>query len=179
MRILTLLLVCLTLAGLLAAQAPSPGPAVAVPIPNNFAGVQLGLTPTSHVTGGLNWGHQTAGSLWTFTRVDVVGFSRNPAQALTAFTAGACDIPHALFSGRLLLGWCADLGISETSTAGVTHVGNALGTDGLALWRFTKKQNLGIGVMGGWMQTNLTPANAKGANSAITPVRVILEYGFN
>lgn len=160
------------------AQTAPASPDLAAPL-TNVAGVQVGLSPTSHITAGINWGHHVTGTLWTFTRVDVVGFSRNPLQAQTILTLGACDIPHSFFHNHLMLGWCLDGGMAETNDGTAVHIGNALGTDGLAFWRFGKDGHFGAGVMGGWVQTNLTPAKASaGSNSAITPVRAVLEYNF-
>lgn len=152
-------------------------PSTAVPLPSNFFGITGGLTqnlPQQRATGGIVYGHNMGSTIWAFTRVEVLGVSQNPAQAQTLFTQGACDIPHALFNGRLLLGWCLDGGVASSGQ----NLASAISTEGLALWRFGKKQNFGFGLMGGFTKTGVTPANAIGENSALTPIRATLVYGF-
>ena len=97
---------------------PAPAPTAAtVPLPSNFFGVVGGMTqnmPQQRATGGITFGHNVGGTLWAFTRVEVLGVSKQPLQAQTVITEGACDVPHALFSGKLLLGWCLDGGVASS-----------------------------------------------------------------
>lgn len=179
---LILLLAVLVTAQTAATPTTAPAPAstsTALSDPtSNFAGVQVGLSPTSHVVAGVNWGHNVTGTLWAFTRIDVLGFSKSPVQAITTMTVGACDVPHALFGKRLLLGWCLDGGVAQASDGSTNHIGNALGTDGIALWRFGKTGKTAVGVMGGWVQTNLANPKPGQSGGAFTPVRVVVERNF-
>lgn len=174
MKTPTALFVVLFMALTLSAQTAT------VPIPNNFFGVVGGLTqnlPQQRATGGITYGHNMGATLWAFTRVEVLGIARNPLQLQTVITEGACDVPHALFNGKLLLGWCLDGGVA---TAG-SNLSSAIGTEGLALYRFGKKQNWGVGLMGGFERTGASGTNPSpgSVNSALTPIRFTVLYGWN
>jgi len=171
----------LLLVGSSLAQTPAPTPA---PLPSNFFGVVGGFTqnlPQQRATGGIVYGHNAGGTLWAFTRVEVLGVSRNPVQAQTVITEGACDVPHVLLNGRLLLGWCLDGGVATGPSSGnSTTLTGALSTEGLAVGRFGKKLNWGVGVMGGFTRTGVSGSNAPpGAiNSTLTPIRITVMYGW-